>query len=137
MENIFEFLAQEWMLVSAIVVLFYVYTWREANKAGKPLSASRVTQMINSGDAVLVDVRDSAEYTGGHIASSLNIPFTKLSEQLDQLDQYRDKSIVVADKMGQHAAAAGRLLAQQGFSVFRLQGGVAEWQNQRLPLIKA
>ena len=39
--------------------------------------------------------------------------------------------------MGQHAGSAGTLLRKNGFvDVARLQGGVTEWRNQNLPVVK-
>jgi len=40
-------------------------------------------------------------------------------------------------KIGQHASAAGSQLIKEGFSdVRRLSGGMAEWLNANLPLVK-
>ena len=39
--------------------------------------------------------------------------------------------------MGQHSGMAGTLLRKAGFqNVARLQGGVTEWRNQNLPVVK-
>lgn len=135
--NFFVFLTQEWLLVSTLAALIAVYAWRERIKSGRPISAHEVTRMLNSETGVLLDVRDKKEFNAGHISGAIHIPHTKVASELGQLEQYRDKTLVVADKIGQHAGSVGRTLGQNGFDVRRLSGGIAEWQAQSLPLIKS
>ncbi|MBT3565966.1 MAG: rhodanese-like domain-containing protein, partial [Porticoccus sp.] len=66
----------------------------------------------------------------------INIPNSKLSDCISELEKYRGKALIVADKVGQQSGAIGRTLQQQGFSVLRLSGGMMEWKNQSLPVIK-
>jgi rhodanese-related sulfurtransferase len=134
--NFFVFISQEWLLVSMLLVLIYVYAWRERIKNGRPISPHEVTRLLNSDAAVLVDVRDAADFKAGHIVGAINIPHAKAASQLDALEGSRDKIIILADKMGQHAGSVGRLLGGKGFEVRRLGGGIMEWQAQSLPLVK-
>lgn len=135
-DDLLVFLSQEWMLVGILVVLIYVYAWRERLKNGQPISTSQATVLINTDAGVWLDVRDSGEFKSGHIVDAINIPHGKLAEQIDSLEKYRDKTLIVVDKMGQHAGSAGRQLGAKGFTVRRLSGGISEWQNQNLPLVK-
>lgn len=130
------FITQEWLLVTTLVVLVYLYAWRERVKSGRPLSPNELTQLVNQGNAVLVDVRDTSEFKAGHIVGSLNIPYAKLSKESTELASYKEKTIILIDKLGQHAGAVGRFLGKEGFDVRRLGGGIAEWQAQNLPLAK-
>ncbi len=132
----FVFISEQWLLVSTLLVLVYVYAWREKAKAGQPLSASLVTQLLNREEAVLLDIRESAEFAAGHIVDALHIPHNKLAERLVELETHKSKIVVVADKMGQHAPTAGRLLRDKGFEVRRLQGGMGDWLAQALPVVK-
>ncbi len=134
--NFIVFLTQEWLLVTILAALIFVYAWRERIKNGRPVSAHEVTRMLNDGSGVLLDVRDKAEFNAGHIAGAVHILHSKVASELGQLEPYRNKTVIVADKIGQHAGSVGRVLGQNGFEVRRLSGGVAEWQSQRLPLVK-
>ncbi|MGS2722801.1 rhodanese-like domain-containing protein [Porticoccus sp. GXU_MW_L64] len=134
--DFFVFISEQWLLVSIGLVLIYLLAITEGNKGGKLLSTSEVVVLLNSGNGVLVDVRPHKEFDVGHITDALNIPHDKLAARLSELDNYKGKTLVVADKMGQHAGAAGKVLRKQGFEVRRIRGGVAEWQNQNLPLVK-
>lgn len=136
MSDFFTFISHEWLLVSTLVVLIYLYAWRERVKSGPPISAHEVTRLLNSDAAVLLDVRDAAEFKAGHIAGAINIPYAKVTKDATDLESHKSKVIVIADKLGQHAGLVGRTLGKQGFTVRRLAGGIAEWQSQSLPLVK-
>lgn len=130
------FFTEQWMLVSLFLILAYTYMWREKSKAGATLSVHQLTAVVNQGNAQLVDLRDSAEYQAGHIVDAINIPHNKLEKQLPELERHRAKTLVLVDKLGQHTGAAGRMLRDKEFNVVRLNGGMAEWTGQNLPVVK-
>ena len=130
------FASEQWLLVSVLLALIYVFMWREKVKGGKSLSFHEATRLINSDQGVLVDVRDVAEFNAGHIVDAINIPHAKLLDRVNELETHKAKLIILADKMGQHVGNAGRALREKGFEVRRLEGGMAEWSNQNLPVVK-
>lgn len=131
-----EFLTQEWVLFSALGALVITFLVMESRKGGATVSFSEATRRINSGTAVVLDVRESAEFRAGHITDAINIPWSQLKTKTNRLEKHKTKQIIVVDKMGQHAGAAGKILREQGFDVVRLQGGISEWTHQNLPLVK-
>lgn len=134
--DFFQFISEQWLLVSLLVVLIYAFAFTERAKAGKPTGVHEVTRMLNQQQAVIVDVRDKDEFAGGHIVDAINIPHGQLKERLAELNKHKDKTLIIADKIGQHAGTAGRLLRGEGFEVRRLEGGMTEWTSQQLPLVK-
>lgn len=137
MEKFIAFAAEQWVLMSLFSGLIVLYFWNEKRRSGKVLSIHEVTRMINSDDGILVDLRDAADYKAGHINNAVNIPFAKLNDRVNELEQYRSKTVVLVDKLGQHTGHAGRELIKQGFQVARLDGGITEWQAQKLPVVKS
>ncbi len=134
--DVFNFVSEQWILVSLLIVLLYAYIWTEKIKGGPTLSIHSATRVINSGEAIVVDLREANEFKTGHIVDAMNIPHNKLKDQLTQLQSHKSKTLILVDKMGQHGGNAGRLLKAEGFTVNRLEGGISEWQNQNLPLVK-
>lgn len=134
--EVLVFLSEQWLLVSVLCVLIYVYAWREKAKSGTGLSVHQLTLQLNQGESVLIDIRDSAEFKLGHIVDAINIPHNKLAQRVEEFAKYQDKTIILVDKLGQHVGNAGRLLRSKGYQVARLEGGIAEWQGLNLPLIK-
>ena len=132
----FTFISEQWLLVSLLILLIYAFAFLERSRGGKPLPSHEVTRLLNKDEAVLIDVRESKEYKLGHITGALNMPLAKLDSHLSELEKYRTKTLILVDKMGQQAGSAGKKLKKAGFEVFRLQGGMADWSSQGLPLVK-
>ena len=131
----FVFVSEQWVLVSVLLVLIYVFAFTEQKKAGKQLSVHELTRMLNNDEAVLVDLRDSKEFALGAITGALNIPLAKLDTRISELEKHRDKIIVLVDKIGQQSAQAGRKLRKEGYDAQRLRGGMGEWLHQSLPVV--
>ncbi|NHO85443.1 rhodanese-like domain-containing protein [Pseudoteredinibacter isoporae] len=130
------FVTEQWLLVSILLGLIFFYVFTEKQKGGKTISSHELTRLVNDGEAVILDVRETKEFNAGHIVDALNIPFNTMEKRIVELDKHEGKTIVVVDKMGQHAGAVGKQLAQRGFSVNRLSGGMMDWQGQNLPVVK-
>jgi len=136
MENIIVFLGQQWMLVGLLLILVFLFIQVEMKRGGQSVSIHQLTNLVNRENALVVDVREAAEFKDGHIVDAMNVPFTKLKERLLDLDKYKDRPVVIVDKMGQHSGAAGKQLRDAGFNVSRLEGGMTEWRSSNLPVVK-
>ncbi|ROR98874.1 rhodanese-related sulfurtransferase [Sinobacterium caligoides] len=138
MATIFEFITQQWMLVSLLLVLISGYMLLESRRAGATVSPQQLSQMINKQDGLVLDVRDSKEFGAGHIVDAVNIPVAKLNERMVELEKYKSVPIIVVDKQGTASSAPGKSLKAAGYQqVYRLSGGMLEWTGQNLPLVKA
>jgi rhodanese-related sulfurtransferase len=73
--------------------------------------------------AQLVDVRLEDEYRAGSLEDSINLPLYQLRLRADTLDN--EKKYVLYCQQGQRSFAAAFLLAQRGFDVYVLKGGLA------------
>ncbi len=99
------------------------------------ITPSDMTRLINSNDAVVLDVRADAEYRKGHIVNAINIPQGQLQTELKSLDKYKERPIITVCRNGQESAKAGVLLKNQGFDqVHTLNGGLLTWETANLPL---
>ncbi|MFT7651458.1 MAG: rhodanese-related sulfurtransferase [Limisphaerales bacterium] len=137
MEDIFTFVSSHPYLVGCFVVLLALFIRNEMSRGGASISAQQLVQMVNNENALVLDVRDKAEFDTGHIVDSINIPYANLESRLDELKKHQNRPVVVACKMGQHAGAAGTTLRKNGFEqVSRLRGGLGEWRSQNLPVVK-
>jgi len=138
MNQIFEFIGNHPILVSAFVILLVLFIRNETRRGGRSVSAQQLVDLVNRENALVLDVRDKKDYDAGHIVDAFNIPFASLDGRVNELKKHRDRPIVVACKMGQHSGTAGSVLRKHGFeNVSRLTGGVTEWRNQSLPVVKA
>ena len=138
MEQLFEFIGNHVLLVGMFVVLLVLFIRNEMNRGGANVSAQELVTLVNSENAVVLDIRDRKEFEAGHIVDAINIPYASLESRIDELTKFKERPIVLTCKMGQHAGAAGTMLRKSGFeNVSRLTGGIMEWRNQSLPVVKA
>ena len=138
MNQVFEFIGNHPILVAAFVILLVLFIRNEMRRGGRSVTAQQLVDLVNRENALIIDVRDKKEFDAGHIVDALNIPFAALDRRVKELGKHRDRPIVVACKMGQHAGTAGAILRKHGFeNVSRLAGGVTEWRNQSLPVVRA
>jgi rhodanese-related sulfurtransferase len=133
-----EFLAQQWILVAALAVAVGLLLNHESRRSGQSLSPQQAITLVNREQGLFLDLRDSGDYGSGHIVDSLNIPQAKLDARIAELDSFREKPVVLVCKMGQHSGAVGKKLNALGFTqVYRMTGGMMEWGNLQLPLVKS
>ena len=131
-----EFLAEQWIVASALIVCIGLLVRHESAKGGPTLTPQQLITEVNQKQALVVDLRDNKEFDQGHIVDAINIPHAKLAGRMAELESSKDKPIILVCKMGQHSGAAGKALATEGFEqVSRLSGGMMEWQNMQLPLV--
>jgi rhodanese-related sulfurtransferase len=138
MDQFFTFIGNHPLLVGAFILLVFLFFRNESARAGATVSTQELVRLVNKDNAIVLDVRDRAEFDEGHIVDAVNIPYASLESRLDELNKYKERPVVIACKMGQHSGAAGTLLQKNGFSnVVRLTGGYSEWRAQNLPVVKA
>src|SRR5690606_3903888 len=123
MDQFFEFVVNHWILSTLFVVLLVLLLTTESRKAGKSLSNQELVMLLNKDQAVVVDWRDKKEFGEGHITGSINIPFANLKDRAVELQKYKDKQIVLVDKMGQHTGLAGKILRAAGYQDIRRLAG--------------
>jgi len=76
---------------------------------------------LQASEALILDVREPAEYSRGCLDGAVNIPLGQLRGRLSELP--RDREIWVNCGVGQRAYYACRLLTQHGFRARNLSGG--------------
>ncbi len=133
-----EFINQNILLISVVVMsaagLIMPMFVRSGGQAVNPAAA---TLLINREDAQVVDVREAAEFSDGHVPDSRNIPLAKLGERAGELDKYKDRALIVCCATGMRSGKAIGQLKQLGFSkLYNLEGGVDAWVGAGLPIKK-
>lgn len=137
MERLFEFIANHPILVGLFALALAWFVRNEVARGGRSVTPQELVNLVNRDGAVVIDVRDPNEYAQGHISRAVNVPHGALASRLGEIAKYKEKPVVLACKMGQHAGASGTVLRKAGFqNVARLKGGVTEWRNQNLPVVK-
>jgi rhodanese-related sulfurtransferase len=95
----------------------------------EPVTREELARRLQDGDPLVVlDVRPAAEHAAGHLPGAMSIPIGELRRRLAELPADRE---IVAYCRGPYCAFAHEavaLLRQEGFSAWRLEDGLPEWQ---------
>jgi rhodanese-related sulfurtransferase len=124
------------LLLATAVVSGAMLLWPllRRSSGGPWVNASQATQLINREDALVVDVREQGEFSGGHILGAKNLPLARLESSGD-LAKRKDKPVIVYCDTGNRASKALAALKKQGFAkVVNLNGGLAAWKQAGLPV---
>ncbi|MEQ1572139.1 MAG: FAD-dependent oxidoreductase [Myxococcota bacterium] len=78
-------------------------------------------------DALVVDVREPAEFERDHVPGAINVPLSGLREAAHQLP--RDRELWLYCLSGKRSYDAARALGQLGLSVRMLSGGMETWRT--------
>ena len=97
------------------------------------LSPREAQSLIDNGEAIPVDVREDWEYQRDHIANALHIPLARILSRPTESIQ-RDDLIFICE-VGQRSAVAAEMAAAVGKQrVYNLEGGMAAWRKEQLPV---
>jgi rhodanese-related sulfurtransferase len=72
-----------------------------------------VLKALKNGEATVVDVRTPAEFSGGHVAGSINIPLNEVSARVDDFKSMK-KPLVLCCASGGRSGQATYFLQQSG-----------------------
>lgn len=77
--------------------------------------------------AVVIDVREPAEYAQGHVPAAINIPQADLANRLHEVP--RDRPVFVICQVGSRSRRAAQFLREQRYAdVTSVAGGTEAWQ---------
>jgi len=136
MENVGEFVVNHWILASAFVVLAYLVMSDSLNRKLSGITSVGTTQaiqIVNQQKGLFLDIREPSEFAKEHIADSVSLPLSKLTEDSSLKDT--SQAIILICASGQRSRAAAKQLHSKGFSdVYVLSGGLNTWKEAKLPL---
>ncbi|MDL2341147.1 MAG: rhodanese-like domain-containing protein [Pseudomonadota bacterium] len=97
------------------------------------LTALELKEMLDRGEAIVVDVREAKEFAAGHIPTSINMPLSTFKPS--ELPKSGDRKVVLSCAGGRRSAAAlDRCAAAEAAVDTHLGRGFAEWRQAGLPI---
>ena len=130
-----DFVQQNLMWVVAAVVSGSMLVMSFVRGGGKGVSVTEATLMINREDAVVLDVRETQEWSAGHSANARHIAIGQLGKRLSELEKFKERPVIVCCASGNRSSTACGTLKRAGFErVFNLSGGMGAWSGAGLPV---
>jgi rhodanese-related sulfurtransferase len=106
--------------------------------SGREISTIDATQLMNRENALVLDVREDAEYAVMHIPNSRHIPLSLLPGRVNELTKFKDRPVILSCQSGNRSNKALQILEKNQFSkLFVLRGGIGAWEEASLPLERA
>ena len=135
-----DFMTEYWYLFAMLFVIVLLLSIDPATRGAggsKSLTPAQLPQLQSREHPVIVDLNDSEKFAEGHIAQSINVPFSSLENSLGKIRKYQKKPLVLVCGNGNEARKAVSVLQKNDFEdVYTLAGGLAAWRKDNLPLEK-
>ncbi|MBK6402569.1 MAG: rhodanese-like domain-containing protein [Rhodocyclaceae bacterium] len=130
-----DFVQQNIMWVMAAVISGTMLLVSVARSSGKGVSVTEATLLINREDAVVLDVRETSEWSAGHIPNARHIALGQLDKHLSELEKFKSRPVIICCASGNRSSSACGTLKRAGFErVFNLSGGLGAWTGAGLPV---
>lgn len=85
--------------------------------------------MEESGNKILIDVREAHEFQKGHLIGAKNLPLSRLNDRWRDIP--KDKEVYLYCQSGSRSKRAGAVLVKRGYApVTHLKGGLAAWTGK-------
>ena len=141
--NIISFINNNVMLsiIFVLVVVAYVsfelFTWLSNGRIENKISVTQLTMLFNHSNALIIDIRSEDVYNSGHIIDAVNMSVLDCNSQHKLIKSNNSsRPIVIIDENGKNAALCAMNLHKAGVKeVLYLQGGLAAWKAENMPLI--
>ena len=91
----------------------------------KSVTMPAFEQAFKQEPLMLLDVRESDEFSDGHIEGAISVPLSILSEELARLDKKESYHVICL--AGGRSARACELLTDEGYDVTNVMGGMSAW----------
>ena len=137
-----QFILDNWILFLAAFASGAGLLWQTFGPGAMStgmISTGEAVRLINREKAVLIDVREPAEFAAGHAAGARSVPLGAIGgAAVKGLPTNKNLPLVVLCASGARATKAAVLLRKQGYqNVQPMAGGIGAWREANLPVERA
>jgi rhodanese-related sulfurtransferase len=96
------------------------------------VSPERAAELLERGEAEMIDVREPYERAAGHISGSRHLELERLASQAHTID--RERPVIFQCRVGARSAMATAAFRAAGYDAYNLEGGLRAWADRGLPV---
>ena len=138
MNKFLTFITDNFLAVLVLLTLIFALIVYERRKGGNKVDNSEMTRLINKENPFIYDLRSSAEFGAGTVAGATNIQPSNLIKEDALFKAGEEDCIILICKNGTVSSKASGELKKQGYiNVNVLTGGIMNWTQSGMPLVKA
>jgi rhodanese-related sulfurtransferase len=139
-----DFFTENIFLIAAAFLSGALLLWPFVTRGSgaRNINTLGATQLLNTRDAVLIDLREAKEIGRGMATQAVHIPLSTFAGQIEDIRKKTQKGkdqapVILMCQSGWRGMKAGRMLKKAGIEdVFNLEGGFDAWQQAGLPVSK-
>jgi len=96
------------------------------------LEPQRVKELVEGGEAQLIDVREDYEWEAGRIAGAVHMNLERLGDRTGEID--KETPVIFQCRVGNRSSLATQAFRAAGYDAYNLTGGLEAWVAAGLPL---
>lgn len=98
------------------------------------ITVTEAHDRARTGEAALLDVRESAEYTAGHAPGAIWQSLAAIAAGAPVPDEVRGRPVLAVCRSGNRSGRAAKILGDRGVEVLNVAGGMNAWAAAGLPV---
>ena len=110
-----------------LVLIIGLVAFKQLKTDQPKISPMEAIKYLDDQDYKFIDVRTISEFMSGHIQNSIHIPLQELENRLNEIEQIKQKNIIIYCRSGARSSNATDLLLKNNFKVQNLTGGILSW----------
>lgn len=100
----------------------------------RQISQEEAKEMMDTGEVLILDVREQDEYDSGHIPDAVLLPVGQITEEsAAEVIPNKDTTVLVYCRSGNRSRTAAAALAGLGYSNIFEFGGISTWPYEIEP----
>ncbi len=120
------------LIATILIGIALFFQLRLASGGIDPIQAQNMTKQ----GVLLVDVRDQDEFASIHVPNAKLIPLPDLGSRLKEIEEYKNKPILVMCHSGIRSSKAVSQLKDAGFTqAISVSGGIVAWEKAGLEVV--
>lgn len=121
------------LLLLLVVLLSSMGLYSQVKDAKfKSVSEAEFAKIIADKSVQLIDVRTAEEYAEGHLEGSTNMDIKSADFDKKAATLKKDKTVAVYCKSGARSKVAAQKLAEKGYTVIEMNGGITSWKGKKV-----
>lgn len=104
----------------------------------KSISPQIANEWLVSGEAILIDVRESEEFQAEHISYALSVPLSSIDTDFSALDIPSSQKIIFQCLKGMRGEKACALISRKDCclnKIYNIEGGILAWKEAGLLVV--
>ena len=93
------------------------------------IESKDAVNLVDNSEYYFLDVRSMSEHADGAIPNTDCIPLQEIGQRLSELNDYKNKKIIVYCRSGNRSGKATKILKENGFDAVNLIGGMNSWEG--------